>query len=133
MSKLDIQIEGTEAFRPGEEICGRARWQLESKPECLEVSLFWRTEGRGTQNVGVVETVKFENPGAHGVKDFRLKTPSGPYSFSGTLISIVWSIELAELKGRNSVRKEITISSTGEEVVCTEQISEVADDADTDF
>jgi hypothetical protein len=122
MSNLDIQIEGRDAFRPGEEICGRARWELPKNPKWLEVSLFWGTEGKGNQDRRVAERVRFETPGASGVKDFRLTAPSGPYSFSGTLILIIWWIQLAKLGGKNSVRKKITISSTGREVVYMEQI-----------
>jgi len=131
MSNLDIQIEGKTAFCPGEDICGRARWDLEDNPDCLEISLFWRTRGKGTEDIGLAQTIKFENPGINGVKDFRLTAPSGPYSFSGKLISIVWAVELATVKGKNSVRKEITISTTGREIVCTEQISETDDGAAT--
>lgn len=117
MSNLDIEIEGGNAFRPGEEICGRARWQLPKNPKWLEVSLFWRTEGRGNQDMRTAERMRFQTSGASGVKDFRLTAPSGPYSYSGTLISIIWWIQLARLGGKNPVRKKITISLTGGEVV----------------
>ena len=114
---MDIEIEGKGTFQPGEEICGRARWELPKNPKWLEVKLLWRTEGKGDQDIRMAETVRFETPSASGVKDFRFTAPSGPYSFSGTLISIVWCIQLAKLGGKNPVRKKIIISSTRKEVL----------------
>jgi hypothetical protein len=121
VSNLDIEIEGGDAFRPGEEIRGRARWELPKNPKWLEVSLFWRTEGKGNQDMRTAERVRFQTPGDSGVKDFRVTAPSGPYSYSGTLISIIWWIQLAKLGSKKPVRKKVTISATGKEVVCTEQ------------
>lgn len=123
MSKMEIQIGGRDTFQPGEEISGTARWELPKNPRWLEVSLFWRTEGEGNQDMSVVERIRFETSSAHGTKDFRLKVPSGPYSFSGSLISIIWWIQLAEIRDRNPVSKRITISPKGREVVYKDQIS----------
>jgi hypothetical protein len=90
--------------------------------------LFWRTEGRGIQDVGVIEKVSFENIGASGQKEFKFTAPNGPYSCSGELISIVWALELAMTKGiidKDAVRKEITISPTGQKIIlCAEPISD---------
>ena len=124
MSNLEIHLGDREMFRPGEEICGRARWELKRDPKCLEVSLLWRTQGKGHRySSGVAETVRFENPGARGVRDFRLTAPSGPYSFSGTLFSIGWWVRLAEARGRNPVSKKVTISPTGLTVYCRERFA----------
>jgi hypothetical protein len=123
MSNLEIQIEDNKTtFLPGEEIRGIAKWELDNEPASLDVSLFWRTEGRSTQDIGVAETAGFENPGASGQKDFKFTSPNGPYSFSGKLISIVWALELATVKGKDVLRKEITISPTGQKITNTESI-----------
>ena len=126
MSGLDIEIEnGRVAFRPGEEIRGKVKWDFDENPQRLELSLFWRTEGKGTQDTGVAQTITFDNPGGFDQRDFRLRAPDGPCSFSGRLISIIWALELVEpSKGKDYVRKEIVISPTGEEVVCSNSVNE---------
>ena len=121
MSNLEIQIEQDRtAFTPGEEIAGSAKWQLDNSQEYLELTLYWRTEGKGTQDIGIVETLRFDNPESFGEREFKLRLPSGPYSFSGKLISIIWAFELSVSQGKDSLRKEITISPTKEEIVFTD-------------
>jgi hypothetical protein len=46
--------------------------------------------------------------------------PEGPYSFSGKLISLIWALELACSPGSETVRREITVSPTGHEIVLGE-------------
>jgi hypothetical protein len=121
MSILEIQIEDNKTnFKPGDEIRGNVLWQLDYALASLELSLFWRTEGSGTQDVGVAETITFDNPGTSGQKDFKIIAPAGPYSFSGKLISIVWALELATAKGKDTLRTHLIISPTGEKIVCIE-------------
>ncbi len=118
MDNLNIEIaEAKTSFRPGETVAGTVRWNLEENPESLELSLFWHTQGKGTRNVGVVETVKFDSPGSLGQKDFSFKLPQGPYSFSGKLISLIWAIEATTFPTEQTTKREITISPTGQEVV----------------
>ncbi len=126
MSTLDIEIEnGRSAFKPGEEIRGKVKWEFPEPTQTLELSLFWRTQGKGTQDVGVTSTITFDNPGGFDQRDFRLKAPDGPYSFSGKLISIIWALELVEpAKAKHYVRREIVISPTQEEIVCSESPSD---------
>jgi hypothetical protein len=121
MSNFEIRIEDNKTnFRPGEEIRGSVLWSFDNTTSPLELSLFWRTEGKGTQDVGIAETISIETTGASGQKDFKFTAPAGPYSFSGKLISIIWALELATTKGNDSLRKEITISPTGQKIICSE-------------
>lgn len=121
MSNLEIQIEENKTnFRPGEEIRGSVLWSFDNAPVPLELSLFWRTEGKGTQDIGIVETISIETPGASGQKDFKFTVPTSPSSFAGKLISIIWALELATTKGSDSLRKEITISPSGRKIICSE-------------
>jgi len=125
MGSLDIKLsDNRTAFKPCEKISGRAEWQLENNPEALELSLFWQTEGKGTKDSGIAETIRFDNPGSVGSRIFSLRLPSGPYSFSGKLISIIWNLELAEAKGKDAIQKSIIISPTEKEIVCTDLISD---------
>ena len=119
MDKLNIEtLEGRSSFAPGETVQGTVQWNFgQDNPEAIEISLFWRTTGKGTRDVGVVETVKFNNPGSLGQRDFSLKLPTGPYSFSGKLISILWAVEAVAWADEQTARQDITVSPTGEEVV----------------
>ena len=118
MSRLEISTEaGRLAFHPGEELRGTASWSLETPPTKVELRLFWRTEGKGSQDVGVVETVAFDGAGPEERREFRLRLPNGPYSFSGKLISLIWALELVAEPGADAGRQDITISPTGRELV----------------
>lgn len=118
MDNLNIEIaEAKTSFRPGETVAGTVRCNLEENPESLELSLFWQTAGKGTRDVGVVETIKFDSPGSLGQKDFSFKLPQGPYSFSGKLISLIWAVEATTFPTEQTTKREITVSPTGHEVV----------------
>lgn len=107
---------GTTAFRPGDLVEGTVRWQLSEPPEGIELRLFWSTEGRGTQDLEVVETIPFENPGALDRRTFRVRLPEGPYSFSGRLITLSWGLEALAQPGDRAGGLQITLSPTGEEI-----------------
>ena len=134
MSNLIVKLRADRTtFQPCAEIQGQVEWQLDGNPDFIELSLFWRTEGKGTKDIGIAETLRFDNPGAFGSRDFGFKLPNGPYSFSGKLISIIWSIELAAPKGKDVVQKEIIISPTEQEIVCTDLISDLNDNEPKNF
>jgi len=118
MDKLSIYFRADKtAFAPREAVHGAIQWSLETNPRALELSLFWYTAGKGTRDVGVVETLTFHHPGSCGSKDFAFTLPDGPYSFSGKLISVIWALELTCSEGNETVRQEITVSPTRREIV----------------
>lgn len=108
-------LDGVTAFEPGAKLEGTAVWQLAAAPERLEVRLFWYTAGKGTRDVGVVETAAL-TPAAQGQEDFHFQLPRGPYSFSGTLVSILWALELVAEPSGKSTRQEIVVAPGGREV-----------------
>jgi hypothetical protein len=121
MDNLSIVLNKDKAaFAPRETIHGTVRWSLDTGIRRLELSLFWYTAGKGTRDVGVIDTRQFDEPGAAGSKDFSFMLPEGPYSFSGKLISLIWALELACSPGSETVRREITVSPTGHEIVLGE-------------
>jgi hypothetical protein len=118
MDELKIELRDSKSvYPPGGMVRGGVRWNLQSNPESLELSLLWYTSGKGTQDAGVVETLKWETPGASGSKDFSFVLPSGPYSFSGTLISLIWALELTVFPGSQTRRVELIVSPTGDEIL----------------
>jgi hypothetical protein len=112
---LDLR-DGKRAYRPGETVEGAARWELEAPPSRVEVRLFWYTLGKGTQDVGVVATVSWEGPGNAEKRDFSLKLPEAPFSFSGKLISVLWALEVVVEPPADVARQEILVSPAGAEI-----------------
>lgn len=118
MEWMTIEIQdGANAFLPGEMVAGTASWQLDRPAETAELRLFWYTQGKGDQDVGVVSAVPFANPGLQDRRIFRVRLPEGPYSFSGQLISLVWALELVMEPGSRASRTEITVSPTRREIL----------------
>ena len=117
MSELKIALrENRTSFAPGEEISGAAGWKFKATPESAEIRLFWRTEGKGTQDVTLVETLTLEAPRQEEARPFRFVAPGSPYSFSGQLISLVWALELVLKPGDESALLDIVIAPAGQEI-----------------
>lgn len=115
---LHIEIERNRtAFEPGEELTGTAGWTLDKPPRSVELRLFWFTRGKGTEDAGVVETVRFDQPMLEETRSFRLRLPDAPYSFSGKLISLVWALELVADPSKAVTRKEFVIAPGGRELL----------------
>jgi len=118
MSELRLElVGGRTTHRPGEPLSGRVTWRVERQPTAAELRLFWYTSGKGTEDVGVVETLSFAAPRPEDHRDFTLPLPREPYSFSGRLISLIWAIELIVEPGGHVERQEFVLSPTGKEVV----------------
>jgi len=115
-----MQVEtrgGATTFVPGEVVEGTASWQLETPAQSVELRLFWYTQGKGDQDVGVVDTVAFSEPALLDRRSFRISLPAGPFSFSGKLISLIWALELVAEPGSQAGRLEITVSPTRREIL----------------
>lgn len=122
MSDLHIELSGGRtAFRPGEALSGRVAWRVEHQPSSAELRVFWYTSGKGTQDVGIVQTMAFASPRLEDQRDFTLPLPQEPYSFSGKLISLTWAIELIVEPGGHVDRQEFVLSATGREVVLSRE------------
>jgi hypothetical protein len=120
MSSLHLELADSKVkFRPGEALEGVAFWELDAAPRSIEVRLFWRTQGKGTVDVEVVQALPFVGVGARDRRPFRFALPQGPYSVSGSLVSVVWGVEAVVEPGGDSASTEITLSPTGEEVRLT--------------
>ncbi len=86
-------IDDRTYFEPGANLQGQVAWSFDSEPDRLELRLFWYTEGRGTQDVAIVDLKALEEPGMNGSRNFTFRLPEAPYSFSGKLISLKWALE----------------------------------------
>lgn len=108
--------EGRTWFRPGEVIEGEASWQLAEEAEAVEIRLFWYTSGKGTRDVEIVDSLLTANAGSSGACLFRLRVPESPYSFSGTLITLSWAIELVMDPRGDTERLDLVIGPRPVEV-----------------
>lgn len=118
MDWMAIEIQnGANAFTPGETVEGTVSWRLDRPAQTAELRLFWYTQGKGDQDVGVVSTVPFGDPGLEDRRAFRVRLPDGPFSFSGKLISLLWALELVIEPGSRASRTEITVSPTRMEIL----------------
>jgi hypothetical protein len=115
MDSLTIDIEDMNmSFQPGQTIRGQVQWHLGQEPKKASLRLLWYTMGKGAEDVGVVQSVEFDTPAATDTRRFDFKLGVGPYSFSGQLVSLVWTLELEV--GGQCVRRDITVSPDGREI-----------------
>ena len=124
MSQLLLELrDGKKNFHPGEPISGAAFWKLEQPPKFVDVRLFWRTRGKGTEDLEVVASYNFPEPKAEESRPFQFTAPPEPCSFSGKLISLIWGLELIVKPGTEATHLEILISPTGQEMTLELQAS----------
>jgi hypothetical protein len=117
MTRLQLELaDGKTKYRPGETVEGVAFWELDAPPKSVEIRLYWRTQGKGMVDVEVVESLPQSSHGPRDRRPFRFLLPPGPYSVSGTLVSIVWGVEVVAEPSGESASAEITVSPTGEEI-----------------
>jgi hypothetical protein len=118
MAEVSVStIDRRTAFLPGAEVEGVCAWQLDRRPDAVEVRLFWYTQGKGTVDAQVVDKVRFEGPPSQDRRQFRLTLPDAPHSFSGKLISLLWALELVVEPTGETDRLELTMSPTGSEIL----------------
>lgn len=113
---IDIEIEENQtSFLPEQSVRGNVCWLCSELPQKACLQLLWYTQGKGDEDVGLVEKLKFERPCASDNRPFEFQLPTGPYSFSGRLISLIWALELQVDK--ELTRTEIVLSPSGKEIL----------------
>lgn len=108
--------DGSVSFLPGDTVEGTVAWHLDPPPQTMELRLLWYTEGKGDQDLGIVETISFATPAADDHRSFSVRLPAGPYSFSGKLISLVWALEAVAEPGSRAQRLNLVLSPLGREI-----------------
>jgi hypothetical protein len=108
MATIELQNDGV--FRPGETLRGRVRLDDGQPSPGLELHLLWMTRGRGTEQVEVVAVRDLHD------LDFSFDLPPGPPSFSGSLVGVVWAVELVDGDGESLALREFILSPTGREL-----------------
>ncbi len=63
-----------------------------------------------------MEELRFDAPGTDGERAFSFTLPLGPYSFSGSLITLAWALELVALPSGETERVELVVAPVPAEV-----------------
>jgi len=116
--RIDL-LDESAAFRPGGTVAGVVSWSLSGPPRSVIVGLVWHTEGKGTRDSAVVRKVEFDDAEEIDSRTFTLELPPSPWSFSGTLISVEWALELKITPARGAAiveRRVIVVSPIGIEI-----------------
>ncbi len=118
---IRINLDKTSGnYRPGEAIAGSVRWvDLPASTLRIDVRLIWYTVGKGSRDLEVVVNRSVSKPAAEGQQAFEFAAPARPNSFSGTLISLLWAIEVIEFPDQEAEQLEISITPTGSEIILT--------------
>jgi hypothetical protein len=117
VNALRIDLDGDRRwYLPGETVVGRASWRLRESPDATELRLFWYTSGKGSEDVEIVASVRTEAVGSVGDRGFSLPLPLGPYSFSGSLITLAWALELLAPPTDEVKRVDLVVAPTPVEV-----------------
>ncbi len=115
--QIELQSHPDPVYTPGSSIAGTVTitspeddWEATH----LNLVLFWRTSGIGTQDEGVAESVdlhKSVNIQRHFSNRFDLRAPLHPWTYHGKLIKINWYVGLYVKAGwRSSQELEVPIS-----------------------
>jgi hypothetical protein len=110
----ELRVAGT-SFGPGEEIVGEVSWSQSVAPREVVVRLFWQTKGSGDRDTETVWEQAFRTPTAAETRAFSLTAPADPPSFSGKLISLVWTLEFV-IDGESAQLVELVIAPGGVEM-----------------
>jgi len=117
MTTLHINLaDQRTAYAPGDEIIGTVHWADGDAPHTLELRLFWFTQGKGTQDVGVVQRLHIPELTDSESHPFTLRAPAAPPSCSGKLVSICWALELVATPAASVPRATLVIAPGGREL-----------------
>lgn len=132
MNELQLKLDAGDRnrFKPGERISGVASWKLNRAPKKAEIRLFWHTQGIGTRDVEVVETIPLEQPRDEDEQKFSLRLPLGPYSFSGKLITLQWALDLVIEPGDDAAHLEFDLTPFDDPIIL-EKVADLAKDGFT--
>ena len=108
--------DGRTQFDPGEEVSVTLSWSRDEPMTKAEVRLFWHTDGRGDPDGEMSQRYTLENLDAKGQHTLDIEIPTAPYSFSGKVASLEWTIEFVELPSRDAARVPIVIAPGREEI-----------------
>ncbi len=116
MNEIRLQTD-YDAYYPGTDLVATVTWHFSEPPTGFLFRLLWTTEGKGTQDVGQVSTKRISTTKSQGSEDVKIRLPWGPYSYSGKLLSILWSIEVTAEPGGETASFPFIMGPDAKEVL----------------
>lgn len=124
---LQIRLPAGPGHRPGSLLRAEIHWHHPHAPLGGSVELGWATTGKGSGDTQVIHHAELaELPRvdqtapaqlqANDARVFALQLPAGPYSFSGTLISLTWTLRARLDPDDERATIEIVLAPDGEEL-----------------
>ena len=119
MTPIAMQLlDERSAYQPGERVRVHVSWSLSEQPRDIRANLFWFTQGKGTTDTVVVESLTAPVVNLVGEWSFEFSLPAaGPFSYSGRLLSVCWAIEVIAEKRCGFARQDLIVSPTGAPIV----------------
>ena len=88
-------LRAADRFFTGDVVRPVAAWELTAPPAWVELTLQWRTRGRGTTDQAAAFRHRWEGGlDAAGAQAVELTMPPGPWSYDGQLVSVDWAFVL---------------------------------------
>ncbi|MDB6078910.1 MAG: hypothetical protein JWO82_2657 [Akkermansiaceae bacterium] len=100
---------GKSHLKPLETVEGEVRWDASRSRGKLLLRLVWFTRGSGTQEIHRIESIPLDETRA-GNLAFSWVLPEGPWSLEGTLVKIVWAVELLDTRAGRLALVELVVS-----------------------
>lgn len=100
--------------QPFQQLTGKVRVLAETASQAMELRIFWFTQGRGDEEVGIEHRQKVTPQ--QGLAHFSFQLPAHPYSFAGQLITLAWAVEVVDEKENSLDLVPFLLSPTGEEM-----------------
>ena len=105
-----------DSFAPNEVIRGSVSWEIASTPRKVSVVVGWYTAGKGTTDEKIEHRDHWLTNALVGSQSFEFRLPPAPYSFSGTLIELLWYVEATTEAGKLRTRTHFDFSPEREPV-----------------
>lgn len=104
---------GRTSFHPGDIVSGTAELRSPHagwRPNFAELILFWRTEGAGNRDEGIVGVQSFVGERGEPLpalveRSFRFELPAAPWTYQGRIVKIQWYLG-AYARGKGNGRLE---------------------------
>jgi hypothetical protein len=103
---------------PGQTLRGMVRWEWDDRraERNVKVRLLWYTEGKGTEDCGVVGEHAVDASANSGQDRFTFALPPFPWTYAGHLLSVVWAVE-ALVEPGDDVCRETLVCAPGRETM----------------
>jgi hypothetical protein len=108
---VELHIEKKDRiFHPGEKLRVKLTWKQLELNTILDLSLGWRTEGKGTTDYREIATESLDIEQTTGTFDWEVKLPVGPWSVRGQLLSIQWYVACRPSDHSEDVEESLVIA-----------------------